>query len=232
MRVIPDPAIQHFAGHLAGSNVVMFHYQGGQFARAWRNPANPSSTNQNLIRGLISNASKAWAGLTSSEVAGWVAYAAQYYTVVVNGVSRNPGGFRTFLKVYLYRSLTGLTVPGVFPTSAPPPQLTNVTDIESSAGSIIATQTHAISPITNYKLGCRITPATANLNRRPLARDLRYVKGVNTTSFVALPASASTATWTTATTAPAAGTRAGATFIVISPQGVPSALFGFDGTIS
>lgn len=92
----------------------------GQYDRTRAMPVQPRTERQTLIRGLLTEASQAWRGLTDAVRAAWNAYASVTPSLDSLGQTVYPTGHQRFVGLYVALSNAGLAVPPTVPVEAPP----------------------------------------------------------------------------------------------------------------
>lgn len=115
-----------------GVGPVFSIWRGLNYARIFAVPTNPRSTRQLVMRGYITDASRAWGGLTDAQRAGWETFAEAQNRKNVFGQDFTTSGFNEYCALYVMASDIGETPVSDAPTTSAP---LLVTDGAITAGS-------------------------------------------------------------------------------------------------
>lgn len=122
--------------------LVFSNWKGLSYARSFTVPVNPRSTRQVVIRGLITTASRAWAGLTDANRTSFETYAAGLSRKNVFGQDVKTSGFNEYVALSVMAQEVGETPVSTAPSTAAPAIVTDGAAAEGAAsGQITVTWT-------------------------------------------------------------------------------------------
>ena len=221
-EVIYSNPVLALRGKIGDSPVVFYAARGQQLVRAFTPPVNPNTPEQVVARRLLARASGQWVFLSDAQRDAWTAYAQAHFTREINGVTSAPTGALVYNKVGFFRQALGLELPGDAPAAGPPEPLAAFGSLPAAQpDAFVFAVEHGLIPAEGFKLVARITPGLPP-TRKPLDRDLRYIKGIAPASFTALPPGGGAIAFSAARYEIPAGQNFRAELTVISPEGVPS----------
>lgn len=189
----------------AGGNFgnVFFGWRGLQVSRKHFIPRNPSSTNQDSVRGMLAAGAVAFQSLTPSEKAAWATYAAGL-PVSILGQSVKLPEISMYSRINMYRQLAGQSISDTPPTDSPGVAVTGITKFLKGAQDYTLTFKFSGTAGTN-KFLIRMTSALPSQVYNPKRSDYRLIEGAgNTGSIVAADSSPQTETFDDTVYEPAA----------------------------
>lgn len=180
-------------GTYKDSGLVYNTFEGQTYARARVIPTNPKTIDQTKMRTYLTLATRNWENLTAAQRDAWTDYAKTYFPLNSKNLAVRASGIATYARANSIRQVLGLTLTTDAPTEAPPTPVTTIAQVGAEDPDALGiTVDHGYSVLTGLQVIVRMTPAMVTVARAPKLTDYRYVRGVDSTSAAALPASGST----------------------------------------
>jgi hypothetical protein len=107
-RIVYSALVESIKGSIGGTTFQKNAY--GYTVKKKPNMINPNTQYQRVQKILFSQASKAWAGLSSAQRSDWAAWASAYPSYSKHNPSSELSGFAVFVRVHVYRFMCGLAV--------------------------------------------------------------------------------------------------------------------------
>lgn len=185
------------AGQVGGpSGPVLFFSRGRQFSRAFFNPANPDTTNQQLVRAYFSAAAQAWPSVTDAEAAAWQALIDGGATDNdVFGDAKRLDPMNLYSRVNCLRQINGQAILDTAPSPAGANGLSSMTSAtyDDATGQLVITHP-AISGSGDRILFFRLSPVLPGLQRKARANEVRFRTAALPGSVKTLTAGSETST--------------------------------------
>lgn len=211
MRILTSFPVQGFSGSTKASGVVYSVRGGCTIASARPGPPPPPTSDQELLRTLMQEATRAWAGLACEVRAAWQSYAQRYLTQNHRREEKAPDGKSAYVGCAMQRAILGLEFPQAAPLEPPPMALWDLTLQPSSApGEFVVGLSHGLGDkVSGLVVQVRLTPATASPARKPRPNQARLICGIGPQSAAALVPDGQAIRFSQARFAIAAGERFG-----------------------
>lgn len=186
------------SGRVGQANVVNTWNRGQSVVRAFTQPLNPDSDDQQTIRSYFSAITKEWQQVSESDRDAWAAWAATHAVINRLGTEVSRSALSAYAQLGINVMIrTGSGPAGPAPTLAQPGAPTNITTTTGQvAGDLTFVLDHAEASIVNKFLYVSITPALTSDAINPKLSAYRMIEGVATTSVQALQTTGSDYTFT------------------------------------
>jgi len=107
-RIVYSALVESIKGSIGGTTFQKNAY--GYTVKKKPNMVNPNTQYQRVQKILFSQASKAWAGLSSAQRSDWNAWASAYPSYSKHNPSSELSGYAVFVRTHVYRFMCGLAV--------------------------------------------------------------------------------------------------------------------------
>lgn len=207
--------------------IVMSSWRGLQVARRLVVPRNPSTTQQDAIRGYLASAAVAFQSLSASEKTAWDTYAALVRSRILGQYVTRPA-ISMYCQINCLRQIAGQALTDVAPTTKPDFAVTDITAFEDDAvnNEMNVVFTHNAPATASRFVLVRWTAALPSAVVVPRKSDFRLAEGVVTGgSIVALASSPQTINFSAPWTELAAGVVAGVSVTPLNGDYVPGVEF-------
>lgn len=207
--------------------IVMSAWRGLQVARRLVVPRNPSTTEQDAIRGYLASAAVAFQSVTASEKTAWDTYAELVRSRILGQLVTRPA-ISVYCQINVLRQIAGQALTDTAPTAKPDFAVTDITDFEDDGvnNEMNVVFTHNAPATANRFVMVRWTGALPSAVVVPRKSDYRLAEGVvGGGSIVALGASPQTISFTAPWVELAAGAVAGVSIVPMNVDYVPGVEF-------
>jgi len=191
MKVRLSFPVNEISGKAGGPfGIVLSNWRGVMIARSMVQPANPSTTNQDVVRGNMSNSAIAFQSVTAEEKVLWEAFAEINKSKIMGQEVVRPA-IAEYCGVNDIRQLAGEAITDVAPTGKCPYSVTGVSGLATPAGgtNLNLTITFSAAPGAGAYTMVKITAPLPSAVVVPKKSDYRMVETVqNTESIPALVA--------------------------------------------
>lgn len=187
MKCVLSFPVAELSGKAGGDfGIVMSNWRGLQVARRMVVPDNPQTTEQDLIRGMMSTASVAFQSVTANEKLAWEAWAEINKSRIKGQMVVRPA-ISEYCAVNIVRQMDGQATTDTAPTAKPDFAVTGITSFTNTGPgvSMDLVVTHNASVTANKFLLIKFTGALASAVVVPRASDYRTAEGVNGTLTLA-----------------------------------------------
>ena len=210
----------------AGGNFgnVFSRWRGLMVARRHVVPANPSTANQDAIRGFMAAAAVAFQSLSPVEKDAWATFAATVPRSIL-GQNVTIPEISAYCKINAIRQMAGQSITDTAPSVKADFAISDITSVINDAGEIAITFTHSATETAGRFVMVKMTDALPSGVYVPKRSDFRLINGPGTPSILALGASPDEVAGCFRF-APAISKYCGIEIQPISSQYVPGVAFG------
>ncbi len=153
---------------------------------------NPDTPDQQAIRAIFSSVTKRWKLITQTQRDAWTLWAKNHDVVNRLGTTVDRNGISAFVALNTAHYIDTGVILDPAPTLAQPSAPVSLElgiATQTGGDTLIYTITHTYTTLTGLYLVTRATASIPFESQTPSLSEYRYVKGVNTNSIIALPAS-------------------------------------------
>lgn len=219
--------VDEMSGKAGGDfGIVMSRWRGLQVARRLVVPTNPSTTQQDLIRGYLSSAAVAFQSVTGPEKTAWNTFAQLIANRIMGQMVVRPA-ISVYCLINVIRQIAGQAITDTAPTTKPDFAVTGITAFEHDVANneMEVTFTHNAPATADRFVMVKYTGALPSGVVVPKKSDFRLAEGVSTGSIVALAASPQTIQFTSPWVELTAGSFAGVSIQPLNVSYVPGVEF-------
>lgn len=210
----------------AGGNFgnVFSKWRGLMVARRHVIPANPSTANQDAIRGFMAASAVAFQSLTTEQKEAWKSFASTIPRSIL-GQNVTIPEISAYCKINAYRQMGGVALTDTAPSIKADFAISDITKVINDDGEITITWTHSATETTGRFVMVKITNDLPSGVYVPKRSDFRLINGPGVTSLIPLTASPQSVTgqWRFS---PTIGKYCGIECQPISSEYVPGVPFG------
>jgi hypothetical protein len=201
MKATLSSMYNELSGKFGGSNgVVNFNWRNIQVLRQMVIPRNPRSSNQILIRAIMTQCAQGFQDISTANKAAWAAYCASN-PVTIMGKSVQLPEIAMFVRINSWALIDGGSI-----SDTPPATLSDFAASAIGTRAFVSS-THTLSFIVTHNSGAaagelwliRVTGKLPSAVKKPQAGDYRLIKGVNANSIISVSASPQTVSIATPT---------------------------------
>jgi len=199
MKVRLAYPVDQLVGKAGGPfGIVFSRWRGLQVARRLVVPANPSTVEQDAIRGMLASAAVAFQSLTLAEKATWNAFATLMRNRILGQEVTRPA-ISMYCMINVFRQIDGQAITDVAPTAKPDFAITGITAFQHDVvtGDMNVVFTHNAPATADRFVMAKWTAALPSGVVIPRKSDYRLAEGVDAASIIPLAASPQTAIFTT-----------------------------------
>jgi len=199
MKVLLDAPIKEMSGSLSkGRGIVLSNWRGVNIARQYAIPRNPQSTDQVLIRNILTQCAQAFQSISLVQKAAWAAYAALNPSTW-KGTDYQIPEISAYVRINSYRLIAGEAISDDPPTDTADFVATSLTSVAYATGATTLTIVfaHSAAVITNKNWAIYITASLPSGVTSVKSGQYRLCDGVTATSIIAVEATPQTAVITT-----------------------------------
>ena len=202
MKVGFTAPVTYLSGRPGEESIVYAKTKAGNVARQFAQPANPRTTSQQQVRGILTTLSKEWANISDANRDAWNTWAETQQWRDRFGTLIDVSGFAAYMRANMplngYLDGTPSNTP---PTVAAPAPITLAANASytNATNSLSFTLTHGITSIANKYVVCKLVRTAAAAGRQAQPNDYTSVAGFAPASCVPLKASGQVHTWTDTT---------------------------------